>query len=91
MSNSGEQVYEDQWGAILDRPGYVEIRWYDTTRGMAWEDFQKFLTTFTEVVERNRRPGALVDATSFQMDMSLMRIDWRDENIIPRYNKKVEM
>ncbi len=86
MSTSGEQVYENQWGAILDRPGYVEIRWYDTTRGMTWEDFQKFLTTFAEAAERHRRPGALVDATSFQMDMSLMRNDWRDEHIIPRYN-----
>ena len=60
MSTSGEQVYEDQWGAILDRPGYIEIRWYDTTRGMTWEDFQKFLTTFVEAAERHRRSGALV-------------------------------
>ena len=86
METSGEQVYEDRWGAILARPVYVEIRWYDTTRGMGWEDFQKFLLTFTEAVERHRRPGALVDATAFQMDMSLMRTDWRDEHIIPRYN-----
>ena len=86
MSDSGEQVYEDRWGAIIDRPGYVEIRWYDTTRGMTWEDFQKFLTTFAKIVEQKQRPGALTDATSFQMDMGLMQADWRDQQIIPRYN-----
>ena len=86
MSTSIEIVYEDQWGAILDRSDYVEIRWYDTTRSMGWENFKEFLITFTKAVERTRRPGALVDATSFHMDMSLMRNDWRDEHIIPRYN-----
>ena len=86
MSSSVEQVYEDQWGAIIDRPEFVEIRWYDTTRGMTWEDFQKFLTKFAEACERGRRLGALVDATSFLMDMNLMENDWRDAHIIPRYN-----
>jgi hypothetical protein len=86
MADAAEQVYEDRWGAIIVRPGLVEIRWYDTTAAMQWVDFQAFLARFADVVEQCRAPGVLVEATAFRMDMSLMRDDWRDEHIIPRYN-----
>jgi len=57
-------VYEDRWGAIIDRPDarFTEIRWYDTTPGMAAAEFQQWLSTFAGYVERLRLPGALVDA-----------------------------
>ena len=81
-------VYEDQWGEIVDRPeaGFVEIRWYDTTRAMTRADFEQWLTTFAGCAERLRRPGVLVDGTSFLMDPKNSVPEWRDANIIPRYN-----
>ena len=87
MTLQVDQVYEDSWGSILLRPGrVVEIRWYDTTRGMSGAEFQAFLTRFADVVEEHGCSAALVDATSFLMDPSLMDGHWRDSNIIPRYN-----
>ena len=81
-------VYEDKWGEIIDRPDskLVEIRWYDTTRAMSRADFEQWLTTFAGFVERLRRPEVLIDGTSFLMNPANSNAQWRDANIIPRYN-----
>jgi hypothetical protein len=81
-------IYEDEWGEIIDHPddGFTEIRWYDSTSAMQAEDFQQWLTTFAGYVEQLRRPGVLIDSTSFLMDPSFMDAAWRDEHIVPRYN-----
>jgi hypothetical protein len=81
-------VWEDRWGEVIDRPGggYIEIRWFDTTRDLDKQGFEAWLTGFAHAVESARRPGVLTDATSFRMDMSLMDGAWRDQHIIPRYN-----
>ena len=82
------QVYEDKWGAVIDRgdAGYVEIRWYDSTDAMSRDEFQQWLAAFAKEVERLRWPGILVDATRFLMDPANMSGEWRDANIIPHYN-----
>jgi hypothetical protein len=82
------QLYEDRWGEVIDRPhaGYVEIRWYDSTQSMTRSDFEVWLTMFAGQVELVRRPGVLVDSTRFLMDPGLMNAEWRDTNIVPRYN-----
>lgn len=81
-------IYEDGWGEVIDRPspGYVEIRWYDTTAAMTQSEFQDWLSGFAGAVESALRPGVLVDATSFRMAAAGMDDGWRYENIIPRYN-----
>ena len=83
------QVYEDKWGAIIDHPddGFTEISWYDTTKEMTKADFQQWLTTFADHVDRLRRPGILTDATHFLMDRANMDGPWRDTHIVPRYNR----
>jgi hypothetical protein len=88
MMANGTLVYEDRWGSIIDRPdsGYLEIRWYDTTRAMTKADFEAWLTTFAGEVERYHRPGVLVDGTIFLMDPSNSDGPWRDAHIVPRYN-----
>ena len=53
---------------------------------MEGDDFNVFLTRYAEHVEARRRPGGLVDAVQFRMDMAKMNMGWRDANIIPRYN-----
>jgi hypothetical protein len=83
-----QHVYEDGFGEIVDRPALelVELRWYDTTATMSDDQFQDWLTTFAGHVERLRRPRVLVDGTRFMMDPSNLNDEWRDANIIPRYN-----
>jgi hypothetical protein len=82
------QVYEDRFGAVLDHTdaGYLEIRWYDTTEAMLAGEFQDWLAGFAGEVERRRPACILVDNTSFLMDPANSNGEWRDENIVPRYN-----
>ena len=86
--SASQVVYEDEWGEVIDRPGasVLEIRWFDTTRQMTGEQFKQWLCVFAEKTEQTRRPGCLVDATSFRMPPTNQDMGWRDENIIPRYN-----
>ena len=89
MSSTATNLYTDAWGEVIDRPGegLIEIRWYDSTVDMSTEQFNEWLSTFVGMVEQCARPGVLVDASQFKMDRSQMSIGWRDENIIPRYNR----
>lgn len=83
-----ERVYEDRWGEIIDRPDsdLIELRWFDSTETMSATEFQDWLKTFAEWVGRRRRSRVLVDGTSFLMNPARMDGEWRDLNIIPRYN-----
>ena len=84
-------VWDDRFGAVIDRADAqcLEIRWYDTTASMSASEFQDWLAGFASEVERRKRPGILVDATSFRMDPANMNEQWRDENITPHYNAGV--
>ena len=86
---SVDTLFEDRWGACIDRPddGFIEIRWFDTTDELGVDDFKDWLTRFAGAVVERRRPGVLVDATSFKMPPGQMDAAWRDANIIPRYNE----
>ena len=83
-----EILYEDAFGEIIDRPeaGFIEIRWYDSTEQMTGDEFNQWLSEFAGYVEQKNRVGVLVDTVQFYMPLERMNIDWRDENIIPRYN-----
>ena len=87
MSDS-QIVYGDQWGEIIDRPSsdLVELRWFDSTATMSKGEFERWLATFADWVGRVRRRRVLIDATSFKMNPAFMDGEWRDANIIPRYN-----
>jgi hypothetical protein len=82
-------LYEDEWGEILDRPskGILEIRWYDSTEDLDGEGFNRFLAVFADLVVDKRRPRVLVDSTTFKMDPAKMDLEWRNDNIIPKYNE----
>jgi hypothetical protein len=82
-------IYEDEWGEIVDRSGedFIEIRWYDSTSDMDGHAFNRFLSVFADFVLDKRTPNILVDATAFKMDPAKMDLDWRNTNIIPRYNE----
>ena len=81
-------LHEDEWGEILDRPdeGLLEIRWYDSTADLDGQGFNRFLAVFADFVLDRRRPRVLVDSTAFKMDPAKMDLNWRNVNIIPKYN-----
>ena len=80
-------VYEDEWGAVINRPGYIEIRWYDSTADFDEEAFNAWLLAFAGMVAELQPAGALVDGTSFLMGPEHMNMEWRDANIVPIYNE----
>ncbi len=81
-------LYEDHWGEVIDRPDHdlLEIRWFDTTAGMTRDQFDEWLAGFAGAVEQAGRSRALVDGRSFLMDPANNDMEWRDANIVPRYN-----
>ncbi len=83
-----EQIYEDRWGEVFDRPSadLIELRWFDTTAEMSAGEFQGWLIRFAECVEKCGRSRVLVDSIAFRMSPAKMDGPWRDANIIPRYN-----
>ena len=82
-----QKLYEDQWGSIWTNGSIVGIDWLPTTLDMVAADFQQFLMTFADkIVETNGRL-AFVDVQPFRMDPAHMDGEWRDANIIPRYNE----
>jgi hypothetical protein len=85
----GTVLFEDEYGSTIDRPdaNFIEIRWYDATASFTTEGFNSWLQRFAGAVEAVRRPAVLVDSVQFRMDMARMDAEWRDANIIPRYNK----
>lgn len=82
-------VREDRWGEIIDRPDadMVELRWFDTTRDLDGDTFKRWLEGFAAAVEEAGRSGVLTDAIVFGMASDQMDGEWRDANIIPRYNR----
>ncbi len=81
-------VWGDRWGEIIDRPDtdVIEIRWFDTTHDLDADTFNRWLDRFAAAVEQTGRTRVLTDATVFGMPMDQIDGEWRDTNIIPRYN-----
>ncbi len=81
-------TYSDSCGEVIDRPelDLVELRWHDATADMTAGQFQDWLAVFAGQLEQLGRPRVLVDATRFMMNRANMDDEWRDANIIPRYN-----
>ena len=81
-----DYTYEDVFGGIINHGRYLEIRWYDATADMTGDQFNGFLKTFADQCKPDR-PGCLVDAVQFDMPSNRMSMGWRDEHIVPIYNK----
>jgi hypothetical protein len=82
-------VLEDKWGIVIDhaRLDLLETRWYDTTAELTRDEFNGWLATFVQHLEQLGRSLVLVDATAFRMSPDQMDVEWRDQEIIPRYEK----
>jgi hypothetical protein len=53
---------------------------------MTKEEFQQWLSLFAGFVERLRERSILIDTTVFRMDPANSDGEWREANIVPRYN-----
>jgi len=83
-----QELYRDPWGVIIAAADgrHIEIIWTDDTAQMSGEDFVPWLERFAGFVEDGRYHTVLVDARHFRMNPADLSMDWRDRQIIPRYN-----
>jgi hypothetical protein len=82
-------VASDQWGQIIyyDEWNSLELRWLPSTANAADSDVKTTMELFaSEAV--NRRPKTLiVDTTEFRHAWGDGMMQWRNTEIIPRYNQ----
>jgi hypothetical protein len=83
------EVFRDRFGVLLDDRvrGTLELQWLDGTTAMTDEDFKAWLTRFASEAERRRPPFLLIDMTRFGHRPGPGVAAWRDEHIIPGYNR----
>src|SRR5215472_18282139 len=83
------QLYQDRFGAIVygDARHILELRWFAETEVMTDEDFKEWLGRFASLAERRQVPFALIDTRAFKHDPGDRIWPWRDEHIIPQYNR----
>jgi hypothetical protein len=88
MPEEPVEVARNQWGVVLDHRGYgtLELRWLPTTREMGDDGFKETLELLAGETERLRPSNLLVDSMEFFHRMGEGVNEWRDANIVPRYN-----
>jgi hypothetical protein len=78
----------NSWGVILDHEedGILELRWLSSTAAMTDDQFKETLELFAGQAEQAQRPFLLIDSTEFLHAIGQGVREWRDREIIPRYN-----
>ena len=66
---------------------FVRLTWLDGTAGMKDEDFKQTLEVFAESALQHGAERLLIDVRQFRHRPSKEVIDWRDEAIVPKYNR----
>jgi hypothetical protein len=79
------EVASNPWGVILHHQGWqtLELRWLPGE--MSDADFKETLGLFAELGEQHNPRFMIIDATDFHHEFGPGVMQWRDENIIPRY------
>lgn len=82
------ETARNRWGAVLhhEPEGILELRWLPATAEMSDDDFKSTLELYAGEAERARAPSLLIDATQFRHGLGPDVMEWRDREIIPRYN-----
>jgi hypothetical protein len=79
------EVARNPWGVILHYPDWktLELRWLLVE--MSDADFKETLALFAEMGERHTPQFMIIDAVNFHHEFGPGVMEWRDENIVPRY------
>ena len=79
------EVARNPWGIILHHEDWqtLELRWLPGELSDA--DFKETLTLLADLGEQYKPRCIIIDATEFHHQFGPGVMEWRDENIIPRY------
>ena len=83
------QLYQDKFGAIkYDAANQIlELQWSAETAVMTDNDFREWVERYASTAEQHHVPFALIDARVFKGHPAADFLAWRDEHIIPQYNR----
>ena len=83
------QVYQDRFGAIFydATKQILELRWFAETENMTDDGFKEWLGRYASAAEQHHVPFALIDTQLFKHHPTADFMPWRDEHIIPPYNR----
>ena len=82
-------IYRDDFSEYFrdsDINAFV-LRWLPTSKSMSENQFRGDLERLAEFLEHNHSPNVLIDVVNFQHKSPPDFADWRERNIIPRYNE----
>jgi hypothetical protein len=84
----GAELDRDEYGTITQHPddGILELRWLAASADMTDEDFMRSMERYARLAGEHRTPNMIVDVRDFRHIPAEDVAEWRDENIIPRYN-----
>jgi len=88
MPAEPQEVARNEWGTVVsyDEWRTLELRWLPSTRDMSDDGFKATLELFAEEGERLKPASMIIDATEFAHELGDGAMEWRDAEIIPRYN-----
>jgi hypothetical protein len=79
------EIGRNPWGLILHYPHWqtVELRWLPVN--MSDADFKETLELLAGLGEQHKPQFMIIDASEFNHQFGPGVMEWRDQNIIPRY------
>ena len=88
MTQEPVEVARNPWGVVLkhERWRTLELAWLASTSDMSDEGFRETLALLAAEGEREKPTYMIIDATEFRHEVSDGVLEWRDREIIPRYN-----
>jgi hypothetical protein len=83
------QLFQDKFGVMLydDTSNILELQWYPATEFMTDDDYMGWLERFAVSAEQHHVQFVVIDTLAFKHHPGAHTGPWRDEHIIPRYNR----
>jgi hypothetical protein len=83
------ELERDEFGVVLHHPeaGILELQWLEGSAGMTDGDFMASMQRYSAHAEQHQTPYLLVDVTRFKHSPGPDVATWRDQHIIPGYNR----
>ena len=83
------EVGRNSWASILHYPAWhtLELRWLPSTSEMTDQGFRDTLALHAGEGERYKPALMLIDTSEFDHRLAPESLRWRDEEIVPRYNR----
>jgi hypothetical protein len=88
MAQEPVEVARNQWGVVLNHEQWrtLELTWLPSTAEMSDKGFKETLALLAVEGERIKPGFMMIDATEFQHELGDGVLEWRDREIIPRYD-----